>query len=453
MTDIGKYTILTIDKIKEYENNARTHDAQQVQQLVASIDRWGFTNPVLVDEDNNLIAGHGRLEAARALGMKQVPAIIVGTIRNDDDRRALILADNQIAMNAGWDMDKLRAELTHLKSVDVDMNLMGFIKSDLDSIFAKPKKGLTHDDAAPALPVVPVSRATDVWRLGDHLVMCGSAASMPDILRLMGSDKADMVWTDPPYNVNYEGTAGKIQNDNLSAKAFMDLLNDSHSAAYNVLKAGGAIYVAHADTEGLAFRLAFNTAGFKLSGCLIWRKPSLVLGRSDYQWQHEPILYGWKPGAAHQWHGGRKQTTMVDTAQELGFTQINKDTFLLAYNGRMIEVSGDILRVKEVETSVITIDKPTRSAEHPTMKPVELIERHLNNSSVPAEIVLDPFGGSGSTLIACEKHGRRARLMELDPKFVDVIIARWEAYTGQTATLDATGQTFKTVAKIRKDKK
>ena len=278
--------------------------------------------------------------------------------------------------------------------------------------------------------------------------MCGDSTSLEQIGALCSDAEVDCCWTDPPYNVDYEGSAGKIQNDNMEAGQFRRFLLDAFAAAWSVMRAGAPIYVAHADTKGLAFRRSFADAGFKLSGCLVWVKPSLVLGRSDYQWRHEPILYGWKPGAAHQWFGGRANTTVVEHKGEA--VRVMPDgTVQVDVGGQVVVIEGEGLKMRSVDSSVIRFDKPARNAEHPTMKPVELVQSMLDNSAAEGAVVLDPFGGSGTTLIACERSKRRARLMELDPRFVDVIVRRWQEFTGLAAVLEGDGRTFGKVRALR----
>ena len=344
----------------------------------------------------------------------------------------------------------LSDELLGLKVQGFDLDLLGF--SDIDALLAgNGASGRTDPDDVPELWARPVSKPGDVWSLGPHRVTCGDSTVVADLERAMGGVLADACWTDPPYNVKYQSKlAGSIQNDDMPAAQFRAFLLDAFVAAFTVLRPGAAIYVAHADTEGLNFRGAFAEAGFKLSGCLVWVKQSLVLGRSDYQWQHEPILYGWKPGASHAWFGGRKKTTV----QDLGSPAIvvnEAGQVVVTIGAESFLISGKDLKVEGVASSVVRVEKPKRSAEHPTMKPVELISRQLQNSTKVGAAVLDPFGGSGSTLIACEMLGRQARLCELDPRFVDVIVRRWEAFTGKQATLEATGQTFEDVADARYD--
>ncbi len=416
--------------LRPYVRNSRTHSRAQVETLARSISEYGFTNPILLAEDGTIIAGHGRLQAAQALGMEQVPTITLAGL-SEAQRRALVLADNRIALDAGWDVEMLRVELADLRSDGFDLSLTGFSLEELDNLLAPPEDPRDPDDA-PALPAEAQSKPGDVYVMGAHRLIVGDSTDIGVLQRLMDGAMADICWTDPPYNVAYESAAGKIANDNMDDKAFYDFLLGFYTAAWSWMKPGAAIYVAHADTEGLNFRGAFKAAGFKLSGCIVWRKDSLVLGRSDYQWQHEPILYGWKPGSAHRWYGGRKQTTVMDLGDGSPFERLPDGRFQITVGDRVMIVGGAEL-VEEVVPSVIRVDKPKKSALHPTMKPVELIERMLRHNARPGDIVLDPFGGSGSTLIAADRLGMCARLVELDPKYADVIVGRWEAWSGRKA--------------------
>lgn len=300
------------DRLAPYARNARTHSDEQVAQIAASIVEFGFTNPILVDREFGIIAGHGRLMAARRLELPEVPVIVLEHL-SEAQRRALVIADNRIAENAGWDETLLRRELAALRIEAFDLELLGFSDGELDAVLADvdlddtPPPALGDPDFVPEPPEArPVSRRGDVWTMGPHRLMCGNSTSRGEVEALCLGAPIDAVWTDPPYNVDYEGSAGKIRNDTMEASEFRRFLCEAFSAAFAVMKPGAPIYVAHADTEGLNFRAAFRDAGLKLSGCLVWVKPSLVLGRSDYQWRHEPILYGWKPGAAHSWFGGRR---------------------------------------------------------------------------------------------------------------------------------------------------
>jgi len=386
-----------------YAANSRTHSDAQVAQIAASIREFGWTNPILIDGENTIIAGHGRLLAARKLGMEEVPAIILDHL-SKAQQRALVIADNQLALNAGWNLDMLKAEIEDLKLEDFDLGLLGFDDKFLDGLLeAEPTEGLTDEDAVPEVPAIPVTVEGDVWVLGNHRLMCGDSTSIDALQTLTGGALVDVWLTDPPYNVAYEGGTKEkltIQNDSMGDDDFRQFLRDAYSAADAVMKPGAVFYIWHADSEGYNFRGAAQDIGWKVRQCLIWRKSSLVMGRQDYHWQHEPCLYGWKEGAAHLWASDRKQTTILE------------------------------------------FNKPSRNGEHPTMKPVELFEYQMLNNTKGADIVLDSFGGSGTTIIAAEKHGRHARLMELDPKYCDVIIKRWQDFTGQQAVHAETGEAF-----------
>lgn len=416
--------------LKPYARNSRTHSKAQVETLARSISTYGFTNPILLAEDGTIIAGHGRLQAAIALGLDQVPTITL-TGLSDAQQRALVLADNRIALDAGWDIEMLQVELADLKADGFDLSLTGFSLEELDSLLA-PAEDARDPDEAPALPAEPVSKPGDIYVMGPHRLIVGDSTDIGVLQRLMDGAFADIVWTDPPYNVAYESAAGSIKNDDMNDREFFQFLLGFYTATFSWMKPGAAIYVAHADTEGLNFRGAFKAAGFKLSGCIVWRKDALVLGRSDYQWQHEPILYGWKPGSAHRWYGGRKQTTVMDLGDGSPFERLPDGRFQITVGDRVMIIGG-AETVEEVVPSVIKAERPRSSALHPTMKPVELIERMLRHNARPGDIVLDPFGGSGSTLIAADRLGMCARLVELDPRYADVIVGRWEAWSGRKA--------------------
>lgn len=431
-----------------YARNSRTHSAAQVAQIVESIKQWGWTVPILVDETGGIIAGHGRVLAAQRMGLADVPCMVaVGW--TEAQRRAYVIADNKLALNAGWDDLMLADELGELRSLGFDMGTIGFSEAEMLALVQDEVSpdGLTGDDEAPAVEGPFVSELGDVWILGEHRVMCGDSTNLEHVERLCDGQLVDACWTDPPYNVAYETKAGKIKNDNMADAAFREFLLDAFGSAFAVLREGGPIYVAHADTEGLNFRSAFRDAGFKLSGCLIWAKGSLVLGRSDYQWRHEPILYGWKPGAAHSWYGGRAKTTVFD-AEDVPVRVLADGSIQIDAGGATFRISGENLEVEGLETSIIRAEKPKRSAEHPTMKPVELVLQMITNSTRRGDVVLDLFGGSGTTLIACHKMGRTARLMEFDPKYCDVIVRRWQEFTGREARLED-GRSYAKVAKLR----
>ncbi|MGF6641868.1 site-specific DNA-methyltransferase [Paraburkholderia sp. MM6662-R1] len=429
-----------LEELVPYAQNARTHSDEQVAQIAASMREFGFTNPILTADDG-ILAGHGRLLAAMSLSLQVVPTIDLSHL-SQVQRRAYVLSDNKIAINAGWDLDILRMELGELDEAGFDLSITGFGAEELDELLAPQMPGDGPDpDEVPEPPVVPFSKPGDVWILGPHRVLCGDALAVTDWETLMEGERADIVWTDPPYNVDYSSKAGKIKNDNMADKAFHDFLAGAFGGLYTVMKAGAAIYVAHADTEGYNVRSAFRAAGFRLSGCIIWRKNSLVLGRSPYQWIHEPILYGWRPGAAHRWFGGRKQTTVMDLGEASPFQQQDDGRWVVQAGDQLLVVSGEAM-VENLEPSVISYDRPSRSALHPTTKPVGLIVRMLRNSARPNDIVVDAFGGSGSTLIGAEMAGMCARVMELDAKFVDVICKRYFGFTGRRAVHAETGEPF-----------
>ncbi|MDO5686767.1 MAG: site-specific DNA-methyltransferase [Neisseria sp.] len=398
-----KVTYRNIHDLIPYVNNCRKHSDAQVLQIAESIKEFGFNNPVLIDGDNGIIAGHGRIMAAEQLGMDQVPCVELRHL-SDVQRKAYILADNQIALNAGWDAELLKVELGELQDLDFNLDLLGFSGDELLELLPDIDM-LTDDkdDEVPEPPVDPVTQYGDVWLLGQHRLMCGDSTMVDDVEKLMGGVLADMWLTDPPYNVNYHGgtsDAMTIKNDNMSDESFRLFLRDCFIAADAAMKSGAVFYIWHADLEGYNFRGACKDAGWQVRQCLIWNKSAMVLGRQDYHWKHEPCLYGWKSGASHLWASDRKQTT------------------------------------------ILNFDKPMRNGEHPTMKPVELFEYCLLNNTKGDDVVLDSFGGSGTTVIAAEKNGRISRVMELDPKYCDVIIKRWQDYTGKNATLEATGQTY-----------
>jgi DNA modification methylase len=392
-----------VDKLVPYARNSRTHSDTQVAQIAASIKEWGWTTPVLVSEDGTLIAGHGRVMAARKLGLPEVP-VMVARGWTEAQRRAYVLADNQLALNAGWDMDLLSIEMQDLNADGFDLSLIGFDDKTLAALLAdSPEDGLTDPDDAPEPPADPATKLGDVWVLGGHRLMCGDSTSIDDMEKLTAGQKVDVWLTDPPYNVAYEGATKEkltIKNDSMGDDQFRQFLRDAYVAADAVMKAGAVFYIWHSDSEGYNFRGAAKDAGWTVRQCLIWKKSSLVMGRQDYHWKHEPCLYGWKEGSAHLWAADRKQTTILE------------------------------------------FDKPSRNGEHPTMKPVALFEYQLLNNTKGGDIVLDSFGGSGTTMIAAEKNGRLSRLMELDPKYCDVIIKRWQDFTGKAATLESDGRTF-----------
>ncbi len=394
-------------KLLPYARNARTHSDEQVAQIAASIAEFGFTTPILAGADGVIVAGHGRLAAAHKLGLALVPVVVLEHL-SPTQRRALVIADNRIAENAGWDEAMLRIELVTLQDDDFDVSLTGFDADALAELLADEDgngDGETDDDAVPEITETPISRPGDVWLLDGHRLLCGDSTKTECFEQLLQGEQVDMVFTDPPYNVNYantakdkmRGTNRAILNDNLG-DGFYDFLLAALTPT--IANCRGGIYVAMSSSELDVLQSAFREAGGKWSTFVIWAKNTFTLGRSDYQRQYEPILYGWPEGATRHWCGDRDQS--------------------------------DVWQIK----------KPHKNDLHPTMKPVELVERAIRNSSRPGNVVLDPFGGSGTTLIAAEKSGRLARLIELDPKYVDVIVRRWQDWTGKQATRESDGLAF-----------
>lgn len=438
-------TRIDVAELVQDPQNANRGTDRGRQMVKDSLSNLGSGRSIVLDKHNRIIAGNKTAEQAAALGMNSVRVIetdgseIIAVKRTDldlvEDSKAkrLAIADNRSSeLGLDWDPISLGAmEMSGLK-------LAEFFTLDERADIMGAKQLLTDDDEAPPLPGTPRSKLGDLYELGPHRLLCGDATSEGDVARLMGGAPADCVWTDPPYNVNYKGgtkEALKIEGDNLSAADFSQLLHRAFARAAEALKPGGSIYVAHADTNGEQFRVAFREAGFHLASCLVWKKNAMVLGHSDYQWQHEPILYGWKRGAAHFWKGGRRQTTIQEFDATL-FTQRADGSFQFkGPDGDALIIRGTDLTVEQLVTTVLEHNKPARNLDHPTMKPVALIQRNIENSTKPSQLVLDLFGGSGSTLIACEKLGRHARLLELDPAYADVIVQRWEAATGQKAVL------------------
>jgi site-specific DNA-methyltransferase (adenine-specific) len=392
-----------IEKLVPYAKNSRTHSEDQIAQLAASIKEWGFTSAILVDEDGGIIAGHGRVMAARKLGLASLP-VMVAAGWSEAQKRAYVIADNKLALNAGWDNELLALELAELDGLGFDVELTGFSDEEIKALMpVEMTEGLTDPDDAPAVQENPVTVPGDVWVMGKHRLLCGDSTSVDDLAKLTQGSLVDMWLTDPPYNVAYEGGTKEkltIKNDSMGDDQFRQFLRDAYTAADTVMKPGAVFYIWHADSEGYNFRGAAKDAGWTVRQCLIWKKSSMVLGRQDYQWKHEPCLYGWKDGAGHLWAADRKQTTILE------------------------------------------FDKPARNGEHPTMKPVALFEYQLLNNTKGGDIVLDSFGGSGTTLIAAEKNGRTAMIMELDPRYCDVIVKRWQEFTGKQATHAETGKPF-----------
>lgn len=390
---------ISIEKLKPAEYNPRKDlkpEDEEYQKIKRSLIEFGYVAPVIVNSDMTVIGGHQRLKVLKELGYTEIECNIVDLDKNKE--KALNIALNKIS--GEWDNDKLEKLLAELKGEEIDMDITGFSFDEVDNIL-KDITGSKEDDfdIEQALNEIdePVSKVGDVWILGKHRLMCGDGTQKENVDKLMNNNLADFILTDPPYNVDYEGKtqeALKIENDNMNETEFYNFLLDSFKNMYESAKYGSSIYVFHADTEGLNFRNAFKNVGFKLAQCLVWVKNTFVMGRQDYQWRHEPILYGWKEGAGHYFIADRKQSTVLE------------------------------------------FDKPTRNAEHPTMKPIDLLVYLIKNSSKENQLILDLFGGSGSTLIASEQTKRICYTMELDPKYCDVIVKRWENLTGEKAILE-----------------
>ena len=394
---MGKTTtemqLVPLSKLVPYVNNARTHSPEQLAKLRSSLREFGFINPVIIDRDFNVIAGHGRIAAAKEEGITEVPCVFVDYL-TEAQKKAYILADNRMALDAGWDEELLRIEIESLQGADFDVSLTGFGEDEIADLFAGDgEKDVKDDDfdLSAALEKAAFVERGDIWTVGRHRLMCGDATSAEDVAALMDGKKANLIVTDPPYGVSFKSGSGlSIQNDSMKGDEFYTFLYNSFSCMVEHLESGGAAYVFHADTEGLNFRKAFVDAGFHLAGVCIWVKNSLVLGRSDYQWQHEPVLYGFLKNGKHPWYSDRKQTTIWN------------------------------------------YDKPKRNKNHPTSKPLDLLGYPVCNSSQENAIVLDTFGGSGSTMMACEQTNRICCMMELDEKYASVILRRYVEDTGDS---------------------
>lgn len=386
MNRVSEMNLVDIDKLIPYVNNARTHSKEQINKLRASIREFGFINPVIIDRDYNVIAGHGRIMASKDEGIDKVPCVFVDYL-TDAQKKAYILADNRMALDADWDEELLKVEIESLQGADFDLNLTGFDEAELMDIFGDDNQSRAKDDdfdLTAALEKASFVEKGDVWTVGRHRLMCGDATSSEDVSTLMGNTKANLILTDPPYGVSFKSSSGlTIQNDSMKNEEFYNFLLASFKCMAEHLENGGSAYVFHADTEGLNFRKAFIDAGFHLAGCCIWVKDSLVLGRSDYQWQHEPVLYGFMQNGKHKWYSDRKQTTIWN------------------------------------------FDKPKRNANHPTSKPLDLLSYPIGNSTQENGVVIDTFGGSGSTMMACEQMNRICYMMELDEKYASVILRRY----------------------------
>lgn len=406
MNQTERFEKVDIDKLIPYARNARTHSKEQILQLRSSLREFGFVNPIIVDKDLNIIAGHGRVLAAKAEGLAEVPCVFAEHL-SDAQKKAYILADNRLAMNAGWDEKLLALEFADLKGLGFDIELTGFDEKEIEKLFAEPGGEVKDDDfdLTAALEQAAFVLPGDIWTLGRHRLICGDATDADTVKRLMDGRKANLVLTDPPYNVDFKGSSGlKIKNDSMKADQFYSFLLSSFQNLADNLESGGSAYIFHADTEGENFRRAFREAGFHLSGTCIWVKDSFVMGRSPYQWQHEPILYGWLKTGTHKWYAGRSEATIWN------------------------------------------FPKPKRNSDHPTSKPLDLLAYPIKNSSQANGIVIDAFGGSGSTLIACEQADRICHMLELDEKYASVILRRYAEFKqngGEDITCERGGNTLK----------
>jgi DNA modification methylase len=410
-----------LGEIQNDPNNARKHDDRNIEAIMASLRTFGQRKPIVITHDKIVIAGNGTVEAARRLGWATIAAARTPADWTPDTIKAYALTDNRTAELATWEQSTLAAQLTDLELAGWDIKNFGFDLKDMEG------NQETIEVDPPPPPAKPKTRTGQIWQLGDHRLMVGDATSSNDCAKLMDGKTADLVITDPPYNVAYVGkTAAEltIENDAMTEHEFDAFLLAAFENIFHNVEPGSPIYVFHADSSGHQFRNQFNDAGFLLKQVLIWVKNTFAMGRQDYHWQHEPILYGWKPGASHKWYGARTKVTVID--DEIPLEQLKKNELLR------------ILEEARYTSTIIREDKPHRSAEHPTMKPIRLIARLIANSSEPTAIILDPFGGSGSTLIAAEQLNRTCYTMEMDPTYADVIISRWEKHTKKKASLAKT---------------
>lgn len=446
-----------IDGLVPYARNSRTHSDDQVAKLAAAMIEFGWTNPVLAD-DRGIVAGHGRVMAARVLYSSgrtlafpngdPIPAGMVPVVDctgwSEAKRKAYVIWDNRSAELAGWDPEMLQLEVKDLQDMGYDLELTGFTADDLAKMFGVtevPTPELDPDET-PDLPEVPHSRPGDVWVLGPHRIICGDSTEDGTWEALMGTELGDCVMTDPPFGVSYKAKGKKaIANDDLTGDDLCQFLTSVNVNLFARLKPGASMYVFHADSEGLSFRKSLIDAGFKVSQCLTWVKDSLVLGRSRYQWRHEPCLLADKPGGKQRWWGGRKQTTVVEWGAQEPFEQLEDGRWAVRVGDDVLVVDGQA-KVELHPGSVVRHPKPKRSEKHPTQKPVGMLSRLLRNSARPNDLVLEPFSGSGSTLMACETLGMCCRASELDPGYVDVAVMRWQGYTGRAAVHAETGEKF-----------
>lgn len=415
------YENLSISELKPAERNARRHQEKDIEAIKKSIQEFGFNDPIGVcGPENIIVEGHGRLQAAKELGLEEVPVVHLDHL-TDEQRRAYALAHNRTAELSEWDLEIMDEELAGI--FDIDMDAFGFDEFGPEESI----DDIQEDDFEVKPPEEPRTKRGDVWILGEHRLLCGDSTEPAEIAEFLGGCKADLLLTDPPYNVDYTGKtkdALKIQNDSMDDQSFRAFLTDAMNAATPVMKPGAAFYIWHASSEGFNFHAACRAAGLHVRQTLVWVKNTMVLGRQDYHWKHEPCLYGWKDGAAHYFTPDRRQTTVIE--DQLDFAKMKKD--------QLVELLKDLYS-EQTPTSVMHEDKPLVSDMHPTMKPIKLMARCIKNSTRTGDVVLDLFGGSGSTMIAAEQLSRKCYMVELDPFYCDVIIDRWEKFTGKTAVL------------------
>lgn len=397
MTAKTQIQYIALKDVIPYANNPRNNDGEAVDKVASSIKEFGFNVPLVLDKDNVIICGHTRYKAAKKLNIDEVPCIYADKL-TPAQVKAYRIADNKVSEFSTWNYDMLSIEVEQLQELDFDVDSLGFESFEIQSLFDEQEEEseVSEDDYEIELPKEPKSKFGDIYKLGNHFLMCGDSTDVESVEKLVNGTKIDLLITDPPYNVAYEGSTKDkltIKNDNMKNDEFRAFLTNAFFAADTVMKSGAVFYIWHADSEGYNFRGACNDVNWKVRQCLIWNKNSMVMGRQDYHWKHEPCLYGWKDGAGHLWASDRKQTT------------------------------------------ILNFDKPVRNAEHPTMKPIALFDYQIKNNTKKEDAVLDLFAGSGTTLIACEQNGRISYNMELDPKYVDVIIERWEKFTGEKAVL------------------
>ena len=415
---------LTLDEIKPYDNNPR-NNTEAVKQVKKSLRDFGFQNPIIVDKDMVIICGHTRYEAAKELKLESVP-VIIADVLTDQQVKAFRLVDNKTAEYAEWDYDKLMEEIANITDFDMGEYEFNLIEEEDDL-----EKIVEDTPPDPELEEEAISKPGDIYILGNHRLMCGDSTKIRDVEKLMDGAIADLVVTDPPYNVNIENSKGmKIENDDMSSSAFKEFLIAAFTNLNNALKPGGSFYIWFASREHVNFETALNEAGLEVRQELIWNKNSLILGRQDYQWKHEPCLYGWKDGASHYFIDDRTQTTIIEDKKP-DIKKMKKEEM----QALLEEIYSD-----KISTTIINEDRPSVNDLHPTMKPLKLLARLIKNSSQSTKagnntnnIVLDLFGGSGSTLITCEQLDRKCYMMEYDPHYADVIVKRWEDFTGRKA--------------------